>query len=357
MRYGKRLPRKEGPALITIKEIAQKAGVSVATVSRVLTDSRAVRPEHRERVMKVARECGYTPNMAARSLVKKGTGAIGVIVNLHDPFFHDLILGFETGAQQTDYHVVFASVMEDDSERKRQYVRYLSNGVVDGIILYGACYLDEPFIRELHATNFPLFLIENDVEGLKTHRFLIDNRHGVFNAVRYLYGRGHRRIAYIAGKQDRNVCVERLAGYRDARVSLGLPAREDYVRFLETGSQDGARIMGELLRMPARKRPTAVLCYDDVTAAAAIGRALKLGVSVPGELSVMGFDNQAILAGYGGPPITSVSQPLYEIGYDSVALLSRFLRGERKERITRVYTTRLVEKGTVGNNIETGDDA
>ena len=336
--------------MITIKQIAEQAGVSVATVSRALTGSRAVQPEHRERVLQVARRLGYAPNTAARSLVKKDTGAIGVIVNnLHDPFFHDLILGFESGAEETDYRVVFCSVMADDSERKREYVRYLSNGVVDGIILYGTCYLDEPFIRELYATNFPLFLIENDIRGLETHRLLIDNRHGVFNAVRYLYGRGHRRIAYIAGKQDRSVCVERLAGYEEALRSLGLRGGLSLVRYLETGWEDGGRIMAGFLAMPEEERPTAVLCYDDVTAAAAIQCAVRQGVDVPGDISVMGFDNQTILAGYAGPPITSVAQPLYEIGYDSITLLSRFLQGDRKDRITRVYTTNLVEKSTVAS--------
>lgn len=336
--------------MITIKQIAEKAGVSIATVSRALTGSRAVKPEHRERVIRVAQQLGYAPNTAARALVKKGTGAIGVIVNnLHDPFFHDLLLGFETGAEETDYRVVFCSVMTDDSERKQQYVRYLSNGVVDGIILYGTCYLDEPFIRELHATHFPLFLIENDIQGLETHNLLVDNRHGVFNAVRYLYGKGHRRIAYIAGKQDRNVCVERLAGYREALLSLGLRTDFSLVRYLKNGWEDGGPIMAELLAMPPQERPSAVLCYDDVTAAEAIQCALRKGLDVPGEISVMGFDNQTILAGYNGPSITSVAQPLYEIGYDSMTLLSQFLQGNQKERITRVYTTSLVEKCSVAS--------
>ena len=128
--------------MVTIREIAQQSGVSLATVSRVLTNSRPVQPELRERVMEVARELGYVPNTAARALVKRRTDAIGVVVNnLHDPFFHDLIRGFEAGASETDYNVVFCSAMGREMQRKQRYVRYLSHGVVDGIILYGSCLL------------------------------------------------------------------------------------------------------------------------------------------------------------------------------------------------------------------------
>lgn len=337
--------------MITIKDIARSAGVSPATVSRVLTNSRAVNSELRDRVLKVAHECGYSPNTAARSLVKKETNAIGVVVhNLHDPFFHDLILGFESGAMETDLNVVFCSVMGKNDEDKHKYLRYLSNGVVDGIILYGSYHFDEHFIEEVHTSGFPLFLIENRISGVDTHSFLVNNQQGVYDAVEYLYQHGHRRIAYIAGKPNKSVCLERLAGYRRAMQDLSLDLGERYVLSLENGFEDGADLMERFLSYPAEERPTAVLCYDDATAAAAITRAQALGVSVPGDISVMGFDNQTIPPkNYIGPAITSVSQPLYEIGFDSMLLLSRFLRGDRQERISRTYATTIAQKQSVAH--------
>lgn len=335
--------------LVTIKEIGKLAGVSPTTVSRVLNNSRAVQPEIYEKVLAVAEQMGYTPNTAARALVKKGTNAIGVVVNnLHDPFFHDLLLGFEYGALKSDYHVVFCSVMGKSMEEKRKYVSYLSNGVVDGVILYGVYLFDEEFIRGLYSTGFPTLLIENNVEAVQAHTFSIDNQQGVYAAVEFLFQHDHRRIAYIAGKQDKAVCVERLLGYREAVRALGLEAREDYVSFIEEGSEDGWPIMDAFLSMPAQVRPTAVLCYDDAVASHAIRCALKRGVRVPRDISVMGFDNQTIApSGYTGPAITSVAQPLYEIGYDSIVLLSEYLRGDRRERISKTYQTSIAVKETV----------
>lgn len=338
--------------MITIKDIARSAGVSPATVSRVLTNSRTVNSEIRERVLKVAHEYGYSPNTAARALVKKESNAIGVVVhNLHDPFFHDLILGFESGALETDLNVVFCSVMGKNDEDKHKYLRYLSNGVVDGIILYGSYHFDEHFISEVHTSGFPLFLIENRISGVDTHSFLVDNRQGVYDAVFHLHACGHRRIAYIAGKPNKSVCLERLEGYRCAIRELGLRLPEErYVLSLQNGYADGGELMERFLSMPSSLRPTAVLCYDDATAASAITRAMQLGIHVPQDISVMGFDNQTIPPkDYVGPSITSVSQPLFEIGYDSMVLLSRFLRGNRQERISRTYATSIAVKQSVAH--------
>lgn len=335
--------------MVTIKEIARQSGVSQATVSRVLTNSRPVQMELRERVMEVAQELGYVPNTAARALVTRRTDAIGVVVNnLHDPFFHDLIRGFEAGAAETDYNVVFCSAMGREMQRKQRYVRYLSNGVVDGIILYGSYNFDETLVRELHAAGFPFFLIESYVEGVQTNNFLIDNEDGVYNAVRYLHRHGHRRIAYIAGRQEKRVCVERLNGYYRAMKDLCLKVPAEYVRYIDNGSSDGRPLMAQLLELPAHMRPTAVLCYDDAVASYAIRCALERGLRVPQDISVMGFDNQTIPPnGYKGPAITSVSQPLYEIGFDSIIMLSQVLRGELEGVVTKHYRTHIAEKESV----------
>ncbi|HIW54920.1 MAG TPA: LacI family transcriptional regulator [Candidatus Ruthenibacterium merdigallinarum] len=337
--------------MVTIKEIARQSGVSSATVSRVLTNSRPVQPELRERVTEVARQLGYVPNTAARALVKRRTNAIGVVVNnLHDPFFYDLIRGFEAGAMQTDFNVVFCSAMGREIQQKQRYVRYLSNGVVDGIILYGSYDFDEALARELHAAKFPFFLIESSIDGVKTNNFLIDNEGGVYSAVHYLYNRGHRRIAYIAEKLAKRICAERLKGYYRAMQELGLDLPEKQVRYIEEDYRDGYSIMEHFLSYPPEQRPTAVLCYDDAVASYAVRCAMDKGFCVPGDISVMGFDNQTVLPdGYQGPAITSVAQPLYEIGFDSILSLSQILRGERKETITKLYQTHIAEKETVAD--------
>ena len=332
--------------MITIKNVAEKSGYSIATVSRVINNNRPVDPAIKARVTEVIKELNYVPNAAARTLVKRCTDAIGVVVNnLHSPFFHDLILGFEAGAAECEFNVVFCSAMGREAQQKQRYVRYLSNGVVDGLILYGSYKFDEDMVRELHKSGYPLILIESVVEGVDTNYFLIDNYQGVSGAVKYLHEKGHKKIAYIAGKQDKKVAVDRLEGYKDAMNGLGLPVRDGWLQIISENS-DECECVKVLLNMP--KVPTAVLCYDDVVAAQVISYATEIGLKVPKHLSVMGFDNQRILPdGYMGPLITSVSQPLYEIGFDSIFLLSQILKGQIKGRFVKNYATAIAEKDTV----------
>lgn len=342
--------RGEQNALITIKDLAKIAGVSVSTVSRALSNSRKVTPDIKANIEKIAKQYGYTPNTAARSLVKKDTNAIGIVVtNLHDPFFHDLLMGFEAGAAECDYHIVFCSTM-GHKENDIGYLKYLSNGIVDGLILYGIYRFDEAFIREIHTTGFPLLLIENKIEGLNVNVFTVDNKNGVYHSVQYLYRRGHRRIAYIAGIQNKQVCIDRLEGFRMAATELGLADYPEYTMILENSTDDAIEFTDRLLDMDAAERPTAVLCYDDATAAKVIMRAMERNVRIPQDLSVMGFDSQIIPPmGYKGPAITSVSQPLYDIAFDSVVQMSRYLSGQTKDIIERKYETRIDEKETVAD--------
>ena len=213
---------------------------------------------------------------------------------------------------------------------KQRYVRYLSNGVVDGIILYASYDSDEAVVRELHASEFPFVLIESSVEGVKSNNLLIDNEGGTYNAVRYLHRFGHQRIAYIAGPVDKHICVERLGGYLKAMKKSVSAHRQRASMLYTEWLQRRYGIMERLLSLPQAQRPTAVLCYDDAVASYAIRFAMEKGYRVPEEISVMGFDNQTILPdGYRGPSITSVSQPLYDIGFDSMILLTQILRGEK----------------------------
>lgn len=334
--------------MITIKDLAKLAGVSVSTVSRALSNSRKVSPEIKQNIEQLAKQYGYTPNSAARSLVKKDTNAIGIVVsNLHDPFFHDLILGFEAGAADCDYHIVFCSTM-GQKENNLSYLKYLSNGIVNGIILYGTYRSDESSIREIHASGFPLFLIENKIDGLNINYLTVDNKNGVYSAVRYLHKHGHRRIAYIAGIQNKQVCIDRLEGFRAASEELNLPVDSSYIMFLEKSTSDAVAYTDQLLDRNVSERPTAILCYDDDTASKVITRAMERGLCIPRDLSVMGFDSQTIPpAGYIGPAITSVSQPLYDIGYDSVVQMVRYLSGIERNTVERKYNTNIDEKKTV----------
>lgn len=334
---------------VSIKDVAKKAEVSIATVSRVVNKTDHVTPQIYERVMDAINELGYSPNTAARSLVKQRTNAIGIVVNnLHDPFFHDLIKGFEMAAQQTSYSVVFCSALGGDIKSKEAYVKYLSNGVVDAVILYGSYFSDESVVKYLQENRkIEYVMIENDVPDLSCNKLLINNYGGAKNAVKFLIGKGHTRIAHICGNPNKKVTIERFNGYIAAMQEAHLEVMDGFIQYSSTDYKSGYGRMNALLDLP--EPPTAVFCSDDAIASYAVRAALARGLRVPEDVSVMGFDNQTILPDrYRGPEITSVEQPLYTIGMDSIRLVSERLKaGQTEEPVVRTYETKIVEKETV----------
>lgn len=334
---------------ITIKDVAKASGVSLATVSRVVNGTDMVSEATKEKVMEAVRSLGYNPNHAARALVSHRTNAIGIVVhNLHDPFFYDLIKGFETGAQQTKYNVIFCSVLGSDIKSKEKYLKYLTNGVVDGIILYGSYLTDESVTRYLRDKDAMKYvMIENDIPDFSCNKLLIDNTGGAQSAIKYLKNKGHRSIAHICGNPNKKVTIDRLNGYLNEMRLAGLEIHDGYIGHTSTDYKSGYERMREMMELPCR--PSAVFCSDDAIASYAVRAAADMGMRVPGDVSVIGFDNQTILPDcYRGPQITTVEQPLYQIGYDSVALLSEQL--ENQDTVTNVrktYETRIVEKETV----------
>ena len=334
----------------TIKDVARLSQVSLATVSRVINGIQGVSPELSERVHLAVKELGYYPNEAARSLVSKETRSIGVVVNnLHDPFFYDLLRGFEQGSYETDYNVVFCSVPSGASSKKAKYVQYLTNGVVDGLVLYGSYLSDKPLVHYLqNETTCDYIIIENNIPEVGCNELIVDNAKGVQQAITYFSELGHSKIAHICGDLNKMVSTERLNGYMRTMQSLGLEIAPSYIQNATADYRGGYDCMQALLQL--KDRPTAVFCYDDAIASYAIRAALDAGLSIPGDMSVIGFDNQRILLDwYNGPAITSVEQPLFDIGKDSILLLTQRLQsGTQATPLRKMYPTDLIIKASTG---------
>lgn len=332
----------------TIKDVANAASVSVATVSRVINRSDAVSEELKQKVTDAIKELDYTPNTAARNLVRRKTGAIGVVVNnLSDPFFHDLIRGFEMGGQRSGYNVIFCSVSGGDPKAKEKYVRYLSNGVVDGVILYGSYLSDKAVVDYLRQdTDMSYVMIENDIDGINCNKMLIDNYGGAKMAVNYLIEQGHKRIAHISGNTNRKVTLERLNAYVETMQEAGLKIDEHYIQHTGEDYRKAYQRMINLIKAPTA--PSAVFCSDDGIASYAIRAIQDQGLSVPEDFSIIGFDNQTLLPdNYQGPHITSIEQPLYDIGLESVLNLVQQLESNSGTPFLKTYPTTLIEKQTV----------
>ncbi|MDF2522876.1 MAG: ccpA 2 [Clostridiales bacterium] len=335
--------------MVTINDVAREAGVSLATVSRVINNKGNVSAPVKEKVESIIKDLGYIPNNAARALVNKSTNSIGVIVNnLHDPFFCDLIKGFEHGANKTSYNIIFCSVLGGDVELKERYIKYLTNGVVDAVVLYGSYFSDERIINYIRDADINYVLIENDIENLHCNKLLIDNYNGSKNAVEYLISMGHKDIAYICGNPNKKVSIERLNGYIHTMQTSNLNIADGFIQYTSSGNHHGYENMKLLMNLE-KKKPTAVFCGDDAIAFNAITAALEMGLRVPEDVSIMGFDNQSVLPnGYKGPSITTMAQPLYQIGMDSIQLLVDQLDNKiSPDKINKVYKTNLVQGKTV----------
>lgn len=334
--------------MVTVKEVAEHAGVSPATVSRVINGAENVSLSIRERVQNSIKELGYFPNNAARSLVRRQAGSIAILMrNLHSPFFTDLIRGIEDEAFSVSRNVFFCSLGKEQQYRD-QYIQFLTNGVSDAIILYGSLFSDRPIIEHLCSVNFPFLLIENNFQSLPVNQFLVNNLEGARHGVEYLIRKKHTRIAHFMGDPNKKVNLERFNGYTQAMQNNGLIIRDDYLRSIFTDYDLAYKAAQELMRQPEHVRPTAIFCSSDRIAARAIMGILDMGYKVPEDMSVMGFDNQRLPdEDYTGPRITGIRQPLYEMGLESIRTIADILDGKIQQPVTKTYDTELVECETV----------
>jgi len=315
---------------ISIKDIARQAGVSHSTVSRALSDSDLVSAPTKARIQHLASEMGYSPDAQARSLVKGRTMTIGVVVTtIADPFIAEVVQGIESTARDHDYSVILTS-SSHEPEREIAAVDMLRSKRVDGVIVtssrVGAVYLDH-----LERMDAPIVLINNHREdtGPYTFSITVDNPHGDCEATRHLIESGHRRIAYLTGRGDHSSDAGRQEGYCRALAEAGMEFDPALVLPGDGRSRGGERALPIL--MGIGDRPSAVFCYNDMTAIGLIRAAREAGLHIPGDLAVVGFDDIPF-AVYACPPLTTISQPKFEMGRRAVEmvleLLSPSLTGE-----------------------------
>jgi DNA-binding LacI/PurR family transcriptional regulator len=310
---------------VSIKDIAREADVSHSTVSRALSDSSLVNSVTKSRIRKFATEMGYSPDAQARSLVKGRTLTIGVVVTtIADPFVAEVVQGVETTAQGFGYTVILAS-SNSVPEREMAAVEMLRSKRVDGIIVtssrVGALYLEH-----LERIGAPVVLVNNHREesGPYTLSIGVDNQHGGCLATRHLIEMGHRHIAYVTGSVDHSSNTSRISGYRQALASAGVEADPSYIHVGDGRSETGEAVLPMLLQ--GKMPPTAVFCYNDMTAIGLMRAARAAGLEIPRDLAVVGFDDIPF-ARYVEPPLTTIAQPKFEMGQRAVELVVGLLEG------------------------------
>ncbi len=325
--------------MATIKEVAEQARVSVATVSRVVNNSGYVSADLRERVEEAMHSLNYRPSALARSLRRQETHTIGVLVpQLNQPFFSTLTFALEKTLFASDYRTLICS-SEEDAVKEAAYIDILLRQRVDGVVLVPTGRSAETVNRLLQA-RIPVVLIDRDLPGLPINRVLSDNHGGAYAGVQHLIDLGHRQIALIGGPPHSQAMQSRTEGAARAFQAAGIEIDPNLV-VIDTRYELDIGYRAAIRLMQYRQPPTAIFALTDVIAVGVLHAAAELGLRLPDELSVMGFDDIP-LASYVIPELTTVAQPIYEMGQTAVEILMRHLGNTDARLETITLDTRLV---------------
>lgn len=328
--------------MISIKDIARVAKVSHSTVSRALHNSPLVSHETAERIRRIAREKGYRPSAIARSLVTRRTKTIGVVVTrIADPFIAEVVNGIEEIANDHGYSVFLAN-SDANPDREVKVVHSFHERRVDGILVtasrVGALYM--PLLDEMRV---PTVLINNQHPGEFVHSVMIDNPAASRLATEHLIRLGHRRIAYIGDQFGFQSDTERFAGYRSALEVADVPFLPELIAHGDGKPEGGLRAMEKLLALT--KPPTAVFCYNDMSALGALRAIHEQGLRVPEDISVVGFDD-LFIASYTRPALTTVSQPMRQMGRMAMDILIKLFAGLNSKTNLKVQGQLIVREST-----------
>ncbi|MDQ4045237.1 MAG: LacI family transcriptional regulator [Chloroflexota bacterium] len=326
-------------------DIARRAGVSISTVSRVINQTVPVDPSTEERVRAAIQELHYRPNLLARSFRRRVTHTIGLLVpDNSNPFFAELARVIEDVGFETKYNVILCN--SDLSEQKQsEYIDVLLAKRVDGMILISTGLISSETgvdaVARIHEAGVPCVVIDRDLGDYPVDQILVDNDEGGYLAGKHLVDLGHRRLACVVGPSDLTPSAGRIAGYRKALEDVGLAVSEDLVVQGNGRHDGGITAVEQLLHRDAQF--SAIFAFNDVMAVGAIGALQRSGLRVPDDISVIGFDGIPMAAAV-CPSVTTVAQPITEMGRLGVDLLLRRVRDPDMPFERIVLPTRLIPR-------------
>jgi len=326
--------------MLSQADVAQKAGVSIMTVSRVINGAGNVRPQTREKVLKAIKELSYYPNAAARALNRNRANVLEVIIPHEDYFFSseyfsELIFGIEKVVHDSDYNLIFNTY---DPGKEADYAALYKQRKVDGLLIVAPAGSDRTIVR-LHEESVPVVLINGRVEGLEVSFVDVDNVAGAFIAVEYIYDLGHRRIGIITGNLLVVNAQHRLKGYLDFLSKRGVRESEELIYRGNWSEESG--YAGFSYFMSLKNPPSAIFCSNDLMAIGAIRAAVDLGVAIPEAVSIVGYDDIR-LSSFIIPRLTTIHQPIDLVGKTAVEMLLQLLRGEEGGPRQVVLQTELI---------------
>lgn len=333
--------------MATIKDVARHAGVSTTTVSHVINKTRFVAEETSQAVWAAIKELHYSPSAVARSLKVNNTKTIGLLATSSEaPYFAEIIEAVENCCFDKGYTLILGNA-HNDLQKQQAYLSMMAQKRVDGLLVMCSEY-PSPLIAMLEANrNIPMVVMDwGESRGNFTDTVLDNAFDGGYLAGRYLLDRGHRDIAVIPGQLERNTGGGRHAGFLKALSEADVPLREEWVVQGDFEPESGYRAMLQILSQ--EKRPSAVFCGGDVMAMGAICAADEMGLRVPQDISVIGYDNVRN-ARYFTPSLTTIHQPKEQLGQTAFAMLLDRITSKREESQTIEVYPKLIERRSVGD--------
>jgi LacI family transcriptional regulator len=332
----------------TIRDVARRARVSHQTVSRVINGHASVTAETRDRVVRAIRDLEYVPSAVARSLSSQRTHTLGMVTtDVSDHFFAEAVAGAEAEARKRGYFLIIGSIEEGSEDDERTYLRVMLERRVEGLIVaVPRLRLAEDDLLADAVARIPTVLVASDIDLAGADHVDIDNRRGGFEATAYLAAQKHRLIATITGPLDWPSARARLDGYRDALRDAGIPAERTLVEPCVDWGLDSGRRAAERLLESAPKL-TAIFAQSDLLALGAIAALRARGMRVPEDVSIVGFDDIPVASVF-DPPLTTVRQPMREVGELAARLIGDRASSARRAKGSRhMLRAPLVIRGSV----------
>lgn len=330
---------------VTIKDIARALGLSTSTVSRALRDSYEISQETKKLVLDYAQKINYHPNPIALSLKERRSRSIGVIVcEIANSYFSQVINGVESIAYDRGYNVIIGQSRESN-EREMLNLQYLTSRSIDGLIIsVSAETKDFSYFKELSRKGMPIVFFDRIVDEVETHKVIVDNFKGAYDATIHLIQNGYRNIATLSNAAGLSIARDRLAGYKAALQASGMEVDENLIRFCGHGGMlldEVESAMNELLAL--KHKPDAILASADKLTTGCLRILKSRGLRVPEDIALVGFSNTD-LTELLEPPLSVIRQPAFEMGEIATNLLLQLIESKRPvtDFETRVLSTELI---------------